>query len=121
MTYEELKNNYPFGVCLGYSSLEYLYKNKPELVDSYIVKFMSNYDNIKVLSPKVLFPFVYACKDKICCRIKIKTKKGFENIGILWRMNKNLETSHVNYFAKLHTLPLDYDIDSLYEVKNEVH
>lgn len=118
MTYEELKN-YPDGVCLGYSTLEYLYKNKLELLDSYTVKFMTDCDLIKVLLPKVVFPFLYVCKDKICCRIKIEGKNGFENVGIVWRLNKNWETSHVGYVAKLNVLPIDYDIDSLYEVKNE--
>lgn len=82
MTVDELKN-YPNGVCLGYSSIEYLYNNKQELLDSYTVKFMADCNLIKVLQPKLVFPFVYGCKDKIYCRIKIKTNKGFENVGIL--------------------------------------
>lgn len=116
MKAEELKN-YPDGVCLGYSTLEYLYKNKPELLDSYTVKFMPDCDFM--IQPKVVYPFLYVCDDKIRCRIKIKSKQGFENFGIVWRMNKNGETNNVSYVAKLNTLPLDYDIDSLYEVKNE--
>lgn len=120
MTLEELKN-YPNGVCLGYSSIEYLYKNKQELLDSYTVKFMTDCDFTKFrLFPNLLYPFLYGCKDNICCRIKIKTKKGFENVGIMWKIDKNLELSSVGYVAKLNTLPPYYDIDSLYEIKNEV-
>lgn len=127
MTVEELKN-YPNGVCLGYSSIGYLLKNKPELCGGIIRDFVSDdeIDEIK-LYPDKLYPVIGYFKnkdtgaEKILCRLMMEVNKQLTPIGYISKVTTHpkLGMKEVAYVAKCNAFPLDYDIDSFYEVKDD--
>ena len=124
MTLEELKKH-PDGVCLGYSTIGYLLKNKPELCGGIIRDFVSVDEIDKVrLYPDKLYPLIGYFKnkdngeEKILCRLMIEVNKELSPIGLIAKTTTypKLEMKKVSYVGQSKALPLDYDIDSLYEV-----
>ena len=115
MTIEELKN-YPNGVCLGYTSIGHLMKNVyPADLGLPKVEIYKDYIDSK------LYPIIMYCKttdgkEGILCRPMLYKDNLLKSVGLLYS-NKKLKP--ICYVAKTVLLPIDTDIDSIYEVKRE--
>jgi hypothetical protein len=127
MTLEELKKH-PDGVCLGYSTIGYLLKNKPELCGGIIRDFVSDDEIDKVkLYPDKLYPLIGYFKnkdtgeEKLLCRLMIEVNKQLSPIGLIAKLTTypKMEMKKVSYVGRTMAFPLDYDIDKFYEVKSE--
>lgn len=126
MTLDELKN-YPNGVCFGYSSIGYLIKNVypynsvPDK-DGYVpLGIYKEYDDCKVY-PILMYYKNSDGKEGILCRPMIYKDNLLKPIGILHHnVNPNgiPKYKQICYVAKTVNLPLDTDIDSIYEVMRE--
>ena len=122
MTLEELKN-YPNGVCLGYSSIGYLIKNvypynsAPDK-DGYVpLGIYKEYDDCKVY-PILMYYKNSDVKEGILFRTMIYKDNLLKPIGLLYHNGKS-KYKPICYVAKTVSLPLDTDIDSIYEVMRE--
>lgn len=120
MTVEELKN-YPNGVCFGYSSIGYLMKNvypynsTPDK-DGYIpLGTYKEYGDCKVY-PILMYYKNSDGKEGILCRPMIYKDNLLKPIGLLYN---NKTHKRICYTAKTVCLPLDTNIDSIYEVMRE--
>lgn len=122
MTLEELKN-YPNGVCLGYSSIGYLIKNvypynsAPDK-DGYVpLGIYKEYDDCKVY-PILMYYKNSDGKEGILCRPMIYKDNLLKPLGLLYH-NGTTKNKPICYVAKTVSLPVDTDIDSIYEVRRE--
>lgn len=122
MTLDELKN-YPNGVCFGYSSIGYLIKNvypynsAPDK-DGYVpLGIYKEYDDCKVY-PILMYYKNSDGKEGILCRPMIYKDNLLKPLGLLYH-NGTTKNKPICYVAKTVSLPLDTDIDSIYEVIRE--
>lgn len=122
MTLDELKN-YPNGICLGYSSIGYLIKNVypynsgPDK-DGYVpLGIYKEYDECKVY-PILMYYKNSDGKEGILCRPMIYKDNLLKPLGLLYH-NGITKYKPICYVAKTVSLPLDTDIDSIYEVIRE--
>jgi len=119
MKLEELKN-YTNGVCWGYSSIGYLMKNiypynsEPD-EDGYVpLGSYKEYEDCKVY-PIIMYYKNSDEKEGILCRPMIYKDNLLKSFGLLYSKGKPNRC----YVAKVVSLPIDTDIDSIYEVMRE--
>lgn len=120
---EDLKKR-PEGVCLGYSSITYLVQYYPTLCGTLLCNFVSKLRDDERLLPDKLYPRVSYIKDdsgteRLMCRLMFKIKDKLAPVGLVTKLDKQLNVKTVTIVTKQLTLPLDTDIDSLYEVKEQ--
>lgn len=120
MTLEELKK-YKYGICLGYSSIGYLmnnvypYNSEPD-EDGYVP--LGIYKNCleSKLYPIIIYYKNTDGKEGILCRPMIYEDNLLKPIGLLY---SDIDSDKIPYFARVVYLPIETDIDSIYEYKRE--
>ena len=122
MKLEELKQ-YKDGVCFGYSTIGYLLKNVFPFNDENHehLKFFKEYADSKVY-PIVMYYKNEDGNEGILCRPMIYSDNLLKPLGILQRnVNPNgiPKYEQIAYVAKTVKMPLDIDLDSIYEYKRE--
>lgn len=118
MTLEELKN-YPNGICLGYSSIGYLMnKVYPPNLGFPKLEIYKEYVDSK-LYPIITY-YNANGKEGILCRPMVYKDNLLKPIGLLYsnfNPNEKPEQKRICcYAAKVVCLPIDTNIDSIYEV-----
>ena len=124
MTLEELKQ-YKDGVCLGYSTIGYLLKNvypfnstEPDEVRHISLRYYKQYSDSKVY-PIIIYYKNTDGNEGILCRPMTYSNNLFSPIGMLHHKLDNDKYERMTYVAKTEKMPLDIDIDSIFEYKRE--
>ena len=125
MTLEELKK-YKYGICLGYSTIGYLLNNvfpfnskEPDEVRHISLRYYKQYSDSKVY-PIIMYYKNTDGNEGIFCRPMIYSNDSFSPIGMLHHKLDDCDKyERKTYVAKTEKMPLDIDIDSIFEYKRE--
>jgi hypothetical protein len=119
MTLEELKK-FKNGICLGYSTIGYLLKNvfpfnstEPNDVRYVQLRSYKDFGDSKVY-PLIMY-FKNESKEGILCRPMVYRNNLLSPIGLL----HTNDDEPMAYIAKTEFMPLETNIDSIYEYKRE--